>query len=190
MNRRKLSRHSGRTVCRLLLAAFLGSTAYAGSFSLRATGGYFMPRDQDFKDIYGNGFAYGTELDVGVWKGICVWAGIGYFSGKGELTLSQDITKLSIYPFFGGLKYRFLKPPVSPYIALGIGYYRYKETNPLDTVDGSETGFIGQAGVSLDILRSLSLEAYARYTDCRIQPADLEANLGGLEVGAGLGFRF
>ncbi len=175
--------------CRLLLAAFLGSIAYAGNFSLRATGGYFMPRDQSFKDVYGSGLAYGAEVESAIWKGICAWAGVSYFSGKGELTLSKDATTLTIYPFSGGLKYRFLKTAVSPYVAFGVGYFKYKETNPLDTIEGNDIGFIGQAGVALNVLRPLSLEVYARYTDCRIKPADLDANLGGLELGVGLGFR-
>jgi hypothetical protein len=178
-------------VCGLCLAGIVCSSARAGSIYLLAAGGYFQPRDQAFKDVYGNSLAFGVQADVGVWKGLSLWAGIGYVSRKGELTLTEQETKLRIAPVFGGVKFRFLKAaPVRPYVAFGVGYFIYKETSPLGAVDGSDIGYVGQAGISVKTIRSLSLELYARYSDCRTRPADLEVNLGGFELGVGLGYEF
>jgi hypothetical protein len=177
-----------RKACRLLLAAVFCSSAYGGGFSLQATGGYFQPRDQAFKDIYGSGLAYGAQADIGVWRGFYLWAGVSNISREGELSLTKEETKLNIIPFFGGLKFRFLKTSVRPYVALGVGYFRYQETNLLGRIDNGDIGFVGQVGVSLKTLRSFCLEVYARYSGCRIKPANIEANLGGLELGVGFGF--
>ncbi len=170
-----------------MLAAVLCSSASGGNFSLLATGGYFQPRDQAFKDIYGNALALGIQADMEIWRGFRLWAGVSHISREGELSLSKDTTKLNITPFFGGLKFRLLKTSISPYVALGVGYFRYQETNPLGKIDKDDIGYVGQIGVSLKTLRSLCLEVYARYSDCRTKPADLEANLGGLELGVGFG---
>lgn len=172
---------------RLLLAAVLSSSASGGTLSLLATGSYFQPRDQAFKDIYGNVLAYGAQADIGVWRGFCLWAGVSHISREGELSLTKETTKLNIIPFFGGLKFRFLKTSVRPYVALGAGYFKYQETNPLGKIEKGDIGYIGQIGVSLKTLMSLCLEVYVRFSGCRIKPADIEANLGGIELGVGFG---
>lgn len=178
----------GKATCRLVLAAVLCSSGYGGGFSLLATGGCFQPRDQAFKNIYGNALALGAQADAGIWKGLSLWVGVGYISREGELSLTEDRTKLNIIPFFGGLKFRFLKTSICPYVALGAGYFRYQETNPLGEIDRGDIGYVGQIGVSLKTVRSLCFEVYARFSGCRIKPADIEANLGGLELGVGFGF--
>ncbi len=159
-------------------------------FSLEAVGSYFMPSDQSFKEIYGGGTYFGGEIALNVGKGVGIWAGGHFFTRKGKTTFSQEDTEISISPVYGGLKFRVPKARVSPYFAAGVGYFKYKETSPIGTVEKSDIGFIGQLGLILKMAGPLFFDIKGRYSFCKVKPADIEANLGGFQGAVGLGFEF
>ncbi|MGD2246092.1 MAG: hypothetical protein PVI11_06055 [Candidatus Aminicenantes bacterium] len=178
----------------LFLVLFSGFV-YGGGFLIEAKGLYFQPSDQNFKDIYSNGsfknwVSYGGEIGVTIWKGLGIWAGGHYFLGKGELTYTQEETKIWLIPVYGGLKFRVLKGNVSPYIGVGVGYFLYKERNRIGKVERGDIGYIGQAGLLFKILKLFIIDIQASYTYCSVRPRDLKADLGGIQAGIGFGIEF
>jgi len=175
-------------LCLAIIMSF--ASAYAKEVRIIVRGKYFQPVEQDFIDIYGKGMIYGGEINISVWKRIDIWAGVDYFSNKGELTFSKEETEIQIIPIYGGIKYRLSKGMLNPYIGLGLGYFLYKETNPIGTVEKGNIGYITQLGCLIKIMEGLFLDIHGAYNYCRVKPADKEANLGGLQGGIGLGFEF
>jgi opacity protein-like surface antigen len=178
---------TGFAVLLLLLAV---KPFYAGGFLVQVNGSYFWPADQAFKDIYGNALVYGGEINISLRKGLHLWAGGSYCSREGKLTLTGEETRLKIMPLYAGLKFQISGSAVSPYLGIGAGYFRYEETNPLGTLKEGDWGFVAQAGVSFRPIRPLILDVHAGYSYCKIKPVELEADLGGLAAGIGLGFEF
>lgn len=178
-----------------ILALFSG-VVYGAGFVIEAKGIYFQPSDQDFKDIYkieGEKFtdwiAYGAEVSITLWKGFGVWAGGHYFKKTGKLSFTGEETNITMMPVYGGVKVRLSKGTISPYIGAGVGYFKYKEENPIGTVDKGDIGYIGQAGIMFKI-SVLVIDFQASYTYCKVKPLELEENLGGLQGGIGIGFEF
>lgn len=159
-------------------------------FFLEVQGVYFQPSDQVFKDIYGSGMYYGGEIGINIWKGIGIWAGGQYINKKGKLTFTQEETEIKIMPFYGGIKFRLPDAKISPYISLGVGYFKYKETSPIGTVEKGNIGYIGQLGCLFKILGPLVIDIKGSYSYCKIKPEEIEANLGGLQGVVGIGVDF
>lgn len=162
----------------------------AGSFYLEAKGAYFVPTDKAFKDVYGNGTVYGGEIGVGLGGSISLWASGDFFAKKGKLTFTEEETKIRITPLCVGLRFRFSSSGVSPYLSIGVGYFQFQETNPIGEVKEGNLGYVGKAGITLGLGTSFFLDLQAKYTYCKAKPQDVEADLGGLHAGAGLGFKF
>ena len=76
------------------------------------------------------------------------------------------------------------------YIGGGINYYQYKESNPIGDASENGLGYIGKLGGFLSVTQSLVFDVFVNYSYCKIQPADFEINIGGLEAGIGLGVEF
>ena len=151
---------------------------------------YFTPSEKAFQDIYGGGLMYGVEMSIGVWKDLYVWLGGSYFSKQGELTFTEEETNFELLPLGGGVKYRLLSGNIALYVGLGLSYYLYKETNPIDEVTDGALGYIGKIGSYVRISERLLIDAYLDYSYCKIKPADFDINIGGIEAGVGLGFKF
>ncbi len=172
----------------LLLTSFTGVFAFASHFEAKAI--YFQPSEQIFKDIYGSGIMYGGEININIFKGLAIWAGAEYFTKKGKLTFTEEETELRITPIYAGLKYIFQGSKICPYAGLGVGYFLYKESNPIGTVEESKIGFLGQAGIIFRFLKPLVVDLSAGYSSCKVQPAEEKADLGGFTAGIGLGIEF
>lgn len=164
--------------------------ANAVDFTVELRGSYFHPSEETFRDIYGGGIKYGGELSIGVWRELEMWFGGSYFSRTGELTFTKEETKIEIYPIGGGLKYRLSKGILSLYIGAGLNYYQYKESNPLGDVSKGGLGYGGKIGSYVKVTRGLLIDLYVDYSYCKMKPADFEINIGGIEAGIGLGYRF
>jgi len=180
-----------RSIVLFCLAIFLVSaSAYADEFFVEVKGSYFRPTDQYFKDVYGNGVSYGGEIGFQASKWISVWAGGDYFTKKGTLTFTEEETELKIFPIYGGIRFRLTQTRISPYLGLGVGYFQYKETNPIGEIEKGDVGYIVQAGCLFKTTGGFFFDIKGSYSYCKVKPADLEADLGGFKAGIGLGFEF
>lgn len=174
----------------MVTGIFLSGYANATDILVELKAHYLNPSEQAFKDIYGGGMMYGGEVSIGVWKGLEVWFGGSYFSKEGELTFTKEKTTLEIYPLGGGLKCRLSEGVFSFYLGAGLNYYQCKESNPLGDISKGGLGYIGKTGSYVKITEGFLIDLYMNYTYCKIKPADFEINIGGLEAGVGIGYRF
>lgn len=176
------------------LAVVISSSLAYGKFLIEAKGIYFQPSDKNFKEVYGGGkfeewISYGGEIGITLGRGVGLWAGGHYFNKKGKLTFTEEETTLQITPVYGGIKFRSAESGVSPYLGVGIGYFQYKEENRIKRISKASIGYIWQIGL-LFKAGVIVIDFQASYSYCKVKPADVEANLGGLQGGIGLGFEF
>ena len=174
----------------IIIAILVSSSglATAKGIFIELKGSYFNPSEKVFKDIYGSGMTYGGEIGIALWKGIDIWAGGDYFTKKGKLTFTEEETELQIMPIYGGIKIRLTRAKISPYIGLGVGYFQYKETNPIGKIEKGDIGYIGQVGCLFKVAGALFFDINGSYSYCKVKPVDIKADLGGLKLGIGLGF--
>ncbi len=151
---------------------------------------YFTPSESAFKDIYGSGLGFGGELNFGLWKSVSVWVIGNYYSSEGMLPVTNETTMLSLVALGGGPKFRLSQARVSPYLGIGPVVYFFKEENPIGLAEGNGIGFIGQFGCSVQVAGGLILDVSVNYTYCNVQPQDIKANVGGVQLGLSIGYSF
>lgn len=177
----------------LFLLIISGSFLHAQNESrLRIEGvvHYFQPADAVFQDIYGGGITYGGEIGIRLGGWISLWAGGDFYSQTGGTTFTGETTELQIIPVYGGLMFEIPGDTFRPYTAFGLGYFLYKEENPIGRVEGGEMGYISQLGVRIHVTGSLFFDIKGSYSYCKTQPAEFETDLGGFKGGIGIGLEF
>ncbi len=162
----------------------------AASVRVEVKGSYFQPADSAFKDIYGKGTTYGVEAGLKMGNFFGFWVAAENFSKKGKMTFTLEETSLKIMPLSAGISFEFPFGLATPYLRLGIGYFHYEENNILGQVKKSNVGYMGQAGLMLRIVSPVFIDLFANYSSCKVKPLDLEADLGGLKAGLGVGLQF
>jgi hypothetical protein len=170
----------------LMMPALANSNEVA--FKLR--GGYFYPSDKDFRDIYGSGLKSGLEISTEVARNLELWIEAGYFAKKGELSFTEETTKLHIVPVGGGIKYLWPVKRLAFYTGAGVLYYRFREVSPLGTVDWGRPGLVIETGSSIRLTGKLSGDIFIRYSYCRMKPADFSFGIGGYDLGIGLAYEY
>jgi opacity protein-like surface antigen len=160
--------------------------------------GFSAFQDAAFKEAYGQGgvffkgeYSFFFPGDV---KNFDIWTGVTYFQKKGTMTITEEDIKIHMTTFSLALRYLRAYSRFTPFVGIGIDYIVYKETLPEDfmltSVGGSDLGFHAQGGVYYDISPLLSLKVHIRYLMSKTTENDIEINLGGIEYGLGLIFRF
>lgn len=172
------------------LAMILTVVTASASVTMGIQGTYFSPSDSDFKNIYGGGVMFGGGIAFGLTQRIDGWLEGGYFSKAGSLTYTKEETKLTLIPIGAGLRYRILPGRISPYVGAGARYYLYREENALGGVKNGGIGFVGKIGLAITLSGGLGLDIQAKYSSCKLKPADFSFDVGGFEIGAGVGFSF
>ena len=174
----------------ILIFFLFGTLVFGGNFRIEAVGYYFQPSEKAFKDIYGSGITYGGEIGLNLWKGIGIWAGGDYYTNKGKSTFTKEDIEIQLFPLYGGIKIQLPKSSIRPYAGFGVGYFQYIETTPFGTVEKGDIGYIGQVGCMFKIGGALFFDIKGSYSYCKVKPVDIEADIGGLKAGIGLGFEF
>jgi hypothetical protein len=165
-------------------------TAVLRRHSVKIGAIYFIPSEQSFKDIYGSGLGFGGELNFGLWKSVELWLIGNYCTNGGSLPVTGEATSLSLLALGGGPKIRFSDTRMSPYLGIGPVVYVYKEENPIGLAEGSGLGVACQLGISFLVAGGLILDAGLNYTYCQVQPQNIKANVGGVQLGMSLGYTF
>ncbi len=156
---------------------------------IEAMGGYFQPREENLKDTYESGLIYGLGLNVGVWEFAELWIAEKYFH-KRFIDGAGKERRINLIPLEAGLKFRFLKGKVNPYLGFGASYCLYKEVFPIEEIKDRKIGYIGLVGVFFKIKGGLVFDIHAHYNYCRVSTGEDKLNVGGLHVGAGVGFEY
>ncbi len=173
--------------------ALCAGAARGESVSLTLKGGYFLPTDEVFKDVYKGGPAFGADLAVPIGGVLRVWGGAELFGKTGRLTLTEDETTVRIVPVYLGLRLESGRPGLRPYAGLAAAYFFFSEENVLGSASEGALGFLAQAGLAARLGGAVWLDLFAGYRGCRLKAGGaepLEARLDGLSAGLGLSFRF
>jgi outer membrane protein W len=168
------------------------------NMSLGFSAGYLTLQDDVFTETYGEGGVffkgeYAVVLPMNV-ESFDIWTGFTLFQMNGKTSITQEDLKLKITNLSVALRYLHTFSKFTPFAGAGIDYIVYKEILPEDymigSVGGSDLGFHIQGGVYYNALPYLSLKVHIKYLWSKADADGLEVNLGGVEYGAGLVFRF
>jgi hypothetical protein len=151
---------------------------------------YFVPSEQSFKNIYGEGMAFGAEVNIKLWRFVDIWLVGNYYSKGGQLPFTKENTDMTLIPIGLGVKLRVKRGTFNPYIGFGPMIYMYEEKNPIGEAKGTAGGFIGQAGCYFRVIGRLLVDVSVNYSHCMAKPQRIKAQLGGIQAGIGLGFEF
>jgi outer membrane protein W len=166
--------------------------------ALGFSAGYLTLQDEAFKETYGEGGAffkgeYSLFLPTKV-KSFDIWTGFTFFKTTGKTTLTEEDLTLKMTNLSLALRYLRSFSKITPFVGVGIDYIVYKEILPEDFmigfVGGSDLGYHVQGGIYYEALPYLSVKVHIKYLWSKTDVDGLEVNLGGVEYGAGLVFRF
>ena len=179
----------------IVLLSLFGPAAAADrtgtSITLKAS--YFFPSDSVFREVYSTGPFFGADVAVPVAGPLRVWAGAELFAQTGQLSITEEPTKVRILPLFAGLRLEFDRSKIRPYLGVAAAYFFLHEENPLGTASEGGIGLVSQAGVQTRLSEALRVDIFAGYRACtvRTQGDDpVSADLGGFSAGLGLTFHF
>lgn len=161
------------------------------------------PADALFREAYGGAVVpLSAQLEVPVgWKGLFAFGGARYVRASGEAS-SMGLLPVVVPLRFrqasirGGLGWRFRAGAWAVSLAGGpsLDWYREEWEGFGLVVTGRAAGLATQLSASRPISRRFGLVARGEFTaanaDPRQDPTLPEANLGGVDLGAGLVFRF
>ena len=168
------------------------------NMALGFTAGYLTIQDEAFSEAYGEGGAffkgeYSVTLPVKV-ESFDIWTGFTFFQMNGKTTETEEDLTLKITNLSLAFRYLPTFKKFTPFVGAGIDYIVYKEILPedyiIESVGGSDLGFHIQGGTYFDALPYLSLKVHIKYLLSKVEVEEKEVNLGGVEYGAGLVFRF
>jgi hypothetical protein len=166
--------------------------------ALGLTSGYLTIQDDAFAETYGEGGIffkgeYSITLPVQV-DSLDIWTGFTLFQMTGLTSITQEDITLKMTNLSVAFRYLPTFGKFTPFAGAGIDYIVYKEILPeeyvIGSVGGSDLGFHLQGGTYFNVLPSLSFKVHLKYLWSKADVDGIEVNLGGMEYGAGLIFRF
>jgi hypothetical protein len=168
-------------------------------FSIGIQGGAFFPQDVNFQQLYGKILPdYGAEislrLPISDPHGLDLAVGGRMLSADGKTTYTQESTSLRLTSVTVAIRYSYDTGRFAILLGPGMDYVMYKEsyaaTFPVSSVSGNTVGFNIQGAVYLHMTSALSLKGYVKYCAVATENPGFRVNLGGVEWGAGLLYRF
>ena len=197
----------GITAVSLLLFLFVGkpSPLYSRQNRPRASIslslGYFLPKEQAFKELYGN---HKPQLNLNIRyvlkKNVSLYSGLRYLSCKGETKIvgpefqeEKYELKFTMYSIPLALIYSSAYKNVHPFFGGGVSYNIYKEEWEEFGIsfEGEKLGFFLIGGVEYFIGKRFSFLAGAQYSLISTKQGgklDENINLGGIELALGISF--
>lgn len=163
--------------------------------SLEIRSAAFFPSSKLFREIYGNvGVCYQLEGSTRLCKCIDGWANFDWFNRHGESYKLEDPTKVRIANTSIGVKFlcRSYKQ-LTPYVGIGPNLSKIWLQNKSEYFQESLSkwtiGCVFKSGVYLCINKSTYLNLFVDYL---LQPVhfNTNVNIGGFNLGAGLGMKF
>ncbi|MEM7175927.1 MAG: OmpW family outer membrane protein, partial [Chlamydiota bacterium] len=145
---------------------------------------------------------YSLETNIQAWKDLYAFGEIGFLYTTGSSVGLGNHTRLYSIPINLGLKYFFHFDRLHPYLGLGLTVAYSNIQNDSADVTRSPSGWgvggIGKVGFLAYLTNSVFFDFFADYTylktslsrDKTKRVETRKANLSGLAIGAGIGFRF
>jgi len=166
-----------------------------------ARAAYFYPTDDRFRDVYSDAGLYSIETSVQAWKQLYPWASVGFLYTSGSSVGEGSKTRLYMIPIGVGLKYLFDFDRLQPYLGLGVvgAYANIHNDSSFVARRQSDWGVggIAKTGCLAYVTQNLFLDIFLDYTYLKINFGNSKKNvltrradLSGLSVGGGIGYRF
>jgi len=174
----------------LISILFVAASANAADYMVELKMSYFTPSKQVFKDIYGGGSMYGIKAERSLYKKIKLIVETGYFYEQGKLTFTKEKTTVKIFFLGPGVIYKYSKGIFDLYAGAGFRYYQFEEKNPIGHVREGSLGYFVSLGTYINIMKNILIDFDINYSGCKVEPADLKVEIGGLEAGIGVVYEF
>jgi len=146
-----------------------------------------------FKQIYGSGgCVYSLELSRIILKrgnhNFALSLRTGFFSRTGASTLFEEKTKFYLVPSSISGKYLLNSKYMIPFVELGLGFYSYREESEIHDTSGSTLAWHMGCGtyIKSQKLKFLKLIVYVKKARAIAVEDEIEVDIGGLELGAGI----
>ncbi len=188
--------------CIWAVAAFANDCTNTATLEARAS--YFRPFSKTFRELFRNGgIDYSLETTIPVWCGLNVWGAVDYFSRGGKMIGIDRSTRLTMVPITAGLKYvYFCNRYYGVYAGAGTRYYFVELINrvyPIHRVTHRQ-GFGGIVEVGnlfclnnsflIDLFASCSFKSFHGLRHLPPNAESSRIDVGGWNVGGGLGYKF
>jgi hypothetical protein len=161
--------------------------------------GNYKIKDERFERIYNKkrtiiGLEFIYELYKNQKYRIETGFGLKFYSTNGYSTVTNDYTEFKLRPYILNFRVNYyISEFFEPFAGFGFDYYSYKEDCPaLISTEGGKFGYHVEIGgcVGFPKLKWLGLRGYLRYSVINTEENNIKVELGGLEFGVGMFYRF
>lgn len=164
-----------------------------GRLKISVSGSFFMPGEDDFKNLYGDSFLLPEfKVSFTLISDLYLWGSYGFFSGEGKtavLEMPMESSQ-SILAFGAGYSVNFALG-LSGFAEAGAAVAGYREEGMDQKVEGSPLGFIIQGGLNYKIgkmfFMCVTLGYYTATDTQTILEQAVDVKLGGVKAGFGIG---
>ncbi len=175
----------------LLGIPLLAGLAFASDYRAELKMSYFNPSQKIFKEVYGSGTIFGIKMErSGLYKKFGLMMEAGYFKKQGKLTFTEEDTTVKIIYLGPGVNYRLTKGIFDLYGGAGFRYYQFEETNPIGHAKQGKWGYFLSVGAYIHLTKKFYADFEVNYSKCKVKPADIRVEIGGLEAGIGIAYKF
>ncbi len=191
---------------KFFLALFLGLmptfTLQAVDFFIEGKAAYFRPQSTRFRDIYSSGGIYGIEATCQMYKNLHAWASASSFHKSGTSIGGNTPTTITFIPLGLGIKLLYsISEAADIYFGGGAlaTYLHLKDDSPFVIRKSVNWGYggIAKLGFFFTFTTHFFIDVFADYSfmsDIHFPSSELvvrkPADLSGLSMGGGAGFRF
>jgi hypothetical protein len=195
---KKTTKNSFKTIFTLMLLLSCFSMVCPGQetavpkFMVTAGGNLFSSSQTQYRQIYGQAvFMPEIKITYLVYQGITIWGGFGSITSNGSIEEVDEKAHISqIFLGFGAGYEHKLSALLRLRAELGLTSISFKEKAMEVTLKGSGLGW--KIGAILDyfIGKKIFVLLTAAYSQASADAQTGKIELGGLQLGAGLGFAF
>ncbi len=164
--------------------------------------GYFHPTNHRFRESHSGNVIWGLELDYQIWRPLYSWIGVDYFTQGGHTDGLNDHTRADMVRINIGLELLYDQFWIQPYLGAGPQATYLKTHVDSEYLVRREwnwgIGALFKTGILFKINSFLLADLFANYS---WQTVDMKrfhcknvvthrADISGISVGAGVGYRF
>ncbi|MBM3297079.1 MAG: hypothetical protein FJY83_05700 [Candidatus Aminicenantes bacterium] len=169
----------------------VGGIALASGFRVEIKGSYFSSENSIFRDVYGGAAKFGLEAGLGIIKNVSVFAGVDYLHKTGELTVTEEQTKVWLLPLTLGMRYEIpAGKKLRFHLGAGVQEVFFKEDAVLGTVKENAVGFIIKGGGAYRLTDAVGVGLFLAWSTCRMEHESFYFKVGGLDLDGGVEIRF
>ncbi len=153
-----------------------------------------FPSGALYRDLYGTvNPKFNLGFGFNMFKRVEIRFEVSYFQDKGGTSVTDEETIFKYTSYGAGLRIRFLQTKSqSIYLGAGFKYCPYSEEVPERFNDYSDkaTALCVELGNYWYLNNTFYLNLNGRYSFLKVAPLKEDINLGGVQVGVGIGIRY